>query len=100
MSNSVLRRMIRGKNVMHVTMVSPDPAQEPDAHYTVIFINGEHLAVPGLHGTPGRVLRVPLPEVIELQRLMFAGLKAGSAPSRWLKIAKSYVEWRKRVEVN
>lgn len=99
MSNGVLRRMIRGKNLMHVTLVSPDPAQEPDAAYTIIFINGEHVVVPGLHGTPLRVLRVPLADAMTLQKNLFAGMKAGPAPSKWVKIAKWYVDWRKRVEV-
>jgi hypothetical protein len=47
MSNQVLRRIVRGKNLMHVTLVSPVPAEEPDAAFTVIFINGEQLVVRG-----------------------------------------------------
>jgi hypothetical protein len=99
MSNAVLRRLIRGKNLMHVTLVSPDPAQEPDVTYTIIFINGEQVVLPGLHGTPLRILRVPFREALALQKQLFAGMKAGLAPSKWIKIAKWYVDWRKRVEV-
>jgi len=99
MSNGVLRRMIRGKNLMHVTMVSPDPAEERDAAFTILFINGEHVVVPGLHGTPLRVLRVPFADAVDLQKHLFAGMKAGLAPSKWLAIAKWYMDWRKRVEV-
>lgn len=99
MSSPVLRRIVRGKNLMHVTLVSPAPAEEPDAPYTIIFINGEQLVVPGLHGKPLRILRVPFDEAIALQKNLFAGLKAGKTPSKWIKIAKWYVEWRKRVEV-
>lgn len=99
MSNGLLRRMIRGKNLMHVTLVSPDKAQEPDVAYTIIFINGEQVVVPGLHGTPLRILRVPFADAIALQKNLFAGMKAGTAPSKWLKIARWYVDWRKRVEV-
>jgi hypothetical protein len=99
MANAALRRTIRGKNLMHVTLVSPDPAQEPDVPYTIIFINGEQLVVPGRHGKPLRVLRVPLSDAIALQKNLFAGLKAGMAPSKWIKIARWYVDWRKRVEV-
>jgi hypothetical protein len=99
MSNGVLRRMIRGKNLMHATLVSPDPAQEPDAAYTIIFINGEQVVVAGLHGTPLRTLRVPFADALTLQKNLFAGMKAGTAPSKWIKIAKWYVDWRKRVEV-
>jgi hypothetical protein len=99
MSNGVLRRMIRGKNLMHVTMVSPDPAEERDAAFTILFINGEHVVVPGLHGTPLRVLRVPFADAVDLQKHLFAGMKAGLAPSKWLAIARWYMDWRKRVEV-
>lgn len=99
MSNGVLRRMIRGKNLMHVTMVSPEPVQEADAAFTILFINGEHVVVPGLHGTPLRVLRVPFADAVDLQKHLFAGMKAGLAPSKWLAIARWYLAWRKRVEV-
>jgi hypothetical protein len=99
MSSSVLRRMIRGKNLMHVTLVSPNPDEEPDSTYTILFINGEQLVVPGLHGTPLRILRVPLADAIALQRNFYAGLKAGLAPAKWIKIARWYVQWRKRVDV-
>ena len=99
MSNGLLRRMIRGKNLMHVTLVSPDQAQEPDAVFSIIFINGEQLVLPGRHGTPLRILQVPFADAIALQKNLFAGMKAGKHPSKWIKIAKWYVDWRKRVEV-
>lgn len=99
MSSQVLRRIIRGKNLMHVTLVSPAPAEEPDATFTIIFINGQQLIVSGLHGKPLRVLRVPFEQALALQKNLFAGLKAGKAPSKWIKIARWYVEWRKQVEV-
>ena len=98
MSNPILRQVIRGKNLMHVRLISPDPGEEPDAVYTVLFINREWLVIPGLYGTPKRVLRVPVSEVIALQKNLFAGMKSGDI-KKWLKIAKWYVEWRKRVEV-
>jgi hypothetical protein len=98
LSNPVLRRIIGGKNVLHVTLVSPDPPQEPDATFTIIFVNREQIAVPGLHGTPERRLRVHVPEAIELQRQIYAGMKANDLAT-WTKIARWYVDWRKRVEV-
>ncbi len=99
MSNGILRRLIRGKNLMHVTMLSPDPAQEPDAAFTNIFVNGEHVVVPGLHGTPQRTLRVPFADAVALQKHLFAGMAAGLAPATWITIARWYVQWRTRVEV-
>lgn len=98
LSNPVLRRIIRGKNVLHVTLVSPDPDQEPDAAFTILFINHEQIVVPGLHGTPQRRLRVPVAEAMELQRQMAAGLQSGDLKT-WIGIARWYVGWRTRVEV-
>ena len=46
--------------------------------------------MPGLHGTPLRILRVPFADAIALQKKLFAGMKAGSAPAKWVKIAKWY----------
>ena len=99
MANPVLRKMIRGKNLMHVTLVSPNQTEEPDVAYTIIFINGEQLIVPGHYGKPLRMLRVPFKDAVELQKNLFAGMKAGKDPSKWIRIAKWYLEWRKRVEV-
>ena len=99
LSNPVLRRIIRGRNVLHVTLVSPDPSQEPDTTCTILFVNNEQIVVPGLHGTPQRVLRVGVPEAVELQRQIHAGMKADDLGT-WMTIARWYVDWRKRVEVS
>ena len=98
LSNATLRRIIRGKNLLQVTLVSPDPRQEPDATYTIVFVNQEQLVIPGLHGTPQRILRVGVREAIELQRQIYAGMKANDLGT-WVTIARWYVDWRKRVEV-
>jgi hypothetical protein len=58
----------------------------------------EQLVVPGLHGKPLRVLRVPVADAITFQRHVCAGLNADDLTS-WIKIAKSYLERRSRVEV-
>jgi hypothetical protein len=97
-ANPVLRRMIRGKRLLHITLLSPDLAADHDALFTMAFVSGQWLVVSGHHGLPERVLRVPVSEAIELQRLFFAGMKAGDLGT-WMKIARSYVAWRDRVEV-
>ncbi len=97
-SNPFLRLMIRGKQLLHITLVSPDPAQGPDALWTMVFAAGQWLLVPGHHGTPQRILRADVADAIELQRLLYAGMKAGDFGT-WVKVARAYVKWRSGVEV-
>jgi hypothetical protein len=97
-SNPNLRRLIRAKDLVHIHLVSPDPAQEPNALFSLIHVSKQSLLVPGHHGTPERVFRLTVPDVLELQRVMGPALKRRRA-SEWLKIAKWYLDWRKRVEV-
>jgi hypothetical protein len=56
-------------------------------------------ALDELHGTPLRILRVPLADAMALQRNFHGGLKAGLTPAKWIRIARWYVDWRKRVDV-
>ena len=97
-SNPNLRRLIRAKNLVHIHLVSPDPVQEPNALFSLIHVSKQSLLVPGHHGTPERVFRLTVPDVLELQRVMGPALKRRRA-SEWLKIARWYLNWRKRVEV-
>lgn len=97
MSHPVLRRIIRGKNLIHACLRSPDAGEEKDAHFTLIYVNESWLVVPGLYGQPGRVFNLTVSDALELQKQLFAGMKADKV-SEWVAIAKWYVEWRKRVE--
>lgn len=97
-SNPNLRRVIRAKNLVHISLVSPDPAQEPDALFSLIHVNKTSLVVPGLYGTPERVFRLSVSDVLELQRVLGPALKRARA-REWLKIARWYIAWRKKVEV-
>ena len=96
-SNPILRRFINAKNLIHVSLVSPDTNQEPDANYSLVHVSGRSLLIPGLHGQPERVFRLNVKDVLELHR------KLSSAASRgwtnWLKIGNWYLSWRKKVEV-
>jgi hypothetical protein len=99
-SNPVLRKLIRGKNLLHITLISPKPEAERDARFTMAFVADQWLVVHGLHGRPQRVLKVPVADAIELQRLLYTGMVAGAGDiGTWMKIARDYVDWRTRVEV-
>jgi hypothetical protein len=90
--------MIRGKRLLHIMLLSPNPAEETDALFTMVFAAGQWLVVPGHHGTPERALKVPVSEAVDVQRLLFAGMKAADFGT-WVRIARDYVQWRRRVEV-
>jgi hypothetical protein len=98
-SRPSLRRLIRAKNLIHVYLTSPDPAQEPDSTFSIIHVNRRSLLVPGLHGTPERIFRLTVADAFELQRMLLQGLKGGRA-TKWLQVATWYVGWRKRVQVS
>lgn len=98
MSSFLLRWVIRGRKLIHVDLVSPQPDEEEDAFFTLIFVNRRWLVVPDLHGEPERSWRVTVKDALELQRRFHAAMKSASL-LQWWKTARWYVRWRKRVEV-
>ena len=97
-SNPLLRFLVRGKQLLHITLVSPDQAQGPDARWTMTFANGQWLVLKGHHGLPQRVLRATVQDAIDVQRLLFEGMKAADLGT-WTRLARAYVKWRRKVEV-
>jgi len=96
-SNVVLRHLINAKNLVHVFLLSPDANQEPDATFTLINVNGTSMLVPGLYGTPERVFRLTVADALELQRKFVVEARHGGF-TKWFKLARWYVGWRKKVE--
>jgi hypothetical protein len=97
-SNPVLRFIIGGKSLLHITMLSPDLGKAQHAKYTMAFANRQWLVVTGHHGRPQRVMTVRVSDALEIQRQFNHGMRRGSL-GVWVKIARWYVEWRRRVEV-
>ena len=96
-SNPILRLFIQAKNLIHVSLISPDQNEEPDATYSFLHVSGHSLLIPGLHGRPERVFRLNVDDVLELHRNI-----AGLASKGWverLKMGNWYLSWRKKVEV-
>ena len=98
-SNSKLRKITGAKNLIHEYLLSPDRTQEPDAKFTLIYVNNSWLLVPGFFGEPERIFKVSLADAVELQRQLLVGMRSQRLLD-WIRIAKWYVEWRKKVEVS
>ena len=98
MSNSKLRKIVSGKNLIHVLLASPDPEEEGDARFSWFYVDGEWVVVPGFHGTPQRAFRLSVDDALELQKQLFKAMSAGGLMD-WVKMAQWYVAWRKKVEV-
>ena len=97
-SNPLLRWIIKGKNLIHVYLVSPDPSKEQDAHYTLFYLNGHWNIAQGLVSEPKRIFRVTIDDAMELEKNIFSGMKNNSLKN-WMQLAKWYIDWRSRVEV-
>ena len=98
LSSARLRKIISGKNLIHVYLVSPDTGVEKDAHFSWIHVDGEWIVVPGHHGRPQRTFRLSVEDALELQRQLSKAMNAGGLTD-WVKMAHWYVTWRKRVEL-
>jgi hypothetical protein len=96
-TNPAFRKLIHSKDLMHLHLVSPDHAQEPDATYTLFFVNGCWNVARGLSGAPDRVFRLLPEDALELLRRGISAKHAGVIDMA--KLAKWYVDWRERVEV-
>lgn len=96
-ASALLRRMIRGKQICHIYLVSPDPSQEPNAEFSFVFVNKKWLVIPGFHGEAQRVFRITVDDAVALQKRLFRGMQKDSW-LEWMRIARWYVKWRKQVE--
>jgi hypothetical protein len=97
-ANPLLRFVIKGKKMLHLYLVSPDPNLAKDASYTLFFVDGHWNVARGIYGTAQRVFRVTTDEAYELHKHMYQGMKSHSF-FEWYKIAKWYVGWRNKVEM-
>jgi hypothetical protein len=98
LSNDILRRFARVEDLIHVFLTSPVPEQEEDASHTLIYVKGQWLVIPDLHGNPRRTFRMTLEEAITYHKRVFAAMKADKW-STWWQFARWYQRWRKSVSV-
>ncbi|HEX9268745.1 MAG TPA: hypothetical protein VF998_02765 [Candidatus Limnocylindria bacterium] len=96
LANGVLRRLARVEPLIHVRLVSPDPAQEPDTTHTLIHVGGQWLVIPGLHGRPRRTFELAVSDAVGYQRHVLRALRQDSWPG-WIGFGTWYLRWRPSV---
>ena len=94
-SNTLLRRLLRMENLIHVYIVSPVQG-EPDVGNTLVFENKEWKVFPGLRGTPGRIFRLTIDDALGFHSQAHRALKANTKIG-WLKFGVWYLRWRRVV---
>ena len=95
LSNSLLRRVLRMENLIHV-YIEPPLDEEPEIGHTLIFAKKEWLIFKGIHGNPGRVFRLTVDDALDFHKHAFIALKSDSK-MRWLTFVRWYLIWRHRV---
>jgi hypothetical protein len=98
LSSKKLIKLLGAENVIHSYLISPI-AGDVDYCHTLIYINGEWMAIPGAHGTPVRTYRMTVDDAIEYQKMVFSAMQTNSW-SGWVELAKWYKDWRKSVSVS
>jgi len=94
-SNTLVRRLLRMENLIHVYVVSPIPG-EPEVGNTLVFENKEWQVSPGLHGAPGRIFRLTINDALAFHSQARLALKANTKIG-WLKFGRWYLRWRRVV---
>lgn len=80
--------------VIHVTLL--DPAQKENYTHTLVHVNDQWIAAPGLAGKPESSLKLTPAQALEFQRNLFAARRQNTTKA-WLKFAKWYKTWKKNL---
>lgn len=81
---------------LHVHLHSPD--NKSATSHTIVFVNGQWLLIPGIHGKAQRKFDMMPKDAVEYQKQLFAAQKANTNQS-WKKFSKWYKTWKKTVSV-
>ncbi len=94
MSNGFFRRLGGIENLIHVHLLDPEGGSANT--HTLIFLNGEWIVAPGLHGSPRRTFRIDIDQAVDYQKQVFQATKQDSL-SGWWKFGNWYRDWRRSV---
>lgn len=93
----ILFKIGRVDPLMHVRLVAPTGEPEADgAAYTIAYVDGQSLIVPGLHGRVRQVYWLTVADAAEYQRHMLRARKANNLLT-WVRFARWYGSLRRRV---
>lgn len=95
LSNSLLRRLFRMENVIHVYLLSPIKG-DCDVGHTLVFVNKEWSISSGIHGNSGRIFRLTVGDALDFHKSVFDAIKMDSRIG-WIKFARWYLTWRRKV---
>jgi hypothetical protein len=97
--NALLRNILfkigRADMLMHVRLMPP-PGEPETAGYTVMYVDGQTLVVPGFHGRVKHEYRLAVADATEFQRRLLAARRKNRLRG-WLMFARWYGALRRRV---
>jgi len=97
--NRFLRELLfkigRAEMLMHVRLVPPSGEPETPG-YTVMYVDGQTLVVPGFFGKVPHEYRLTVAHALEFQRRLLAARRVNRL-RRWLSFARWYGKLRKQV---
>ena len=99
MNNPLISLLVNRKRVVHIELLSPNPEQENHAYYTLFGVSKQWLILDGHHGTPDKMFSMNHLHVLEMCRHVTTTLRTEGWIG-WIKLAKWYVGWRKKVQSN
>ena len=94
---SVLFKIGRAEMLMHVRLMPPAGERETPG-YTVMYVDGQTLVIPGFHGRVQHEYRLTVAHATEFQRRLLTARRANRLRD-WLGFARWYGQLRKAVAV-
>jgi hypothetical protein len=94
LNNAAVHKIV--KIDTHWQEVLLDPAGNEDVQVTIVYVNKQWLAIPGLHGKPNRRLSLTPAQLMDFQRRVLAADASGKIAD-WVGLAKWYADWREEI---
>ena len=91
MSKSILRRLARIEDLVHVQLLGPE--SQHVASHTLVFASGQWLVIDGIHGQAKRNFTMTGQECAVYQKQVFRAMRVNSILG-WIRFGRWYVKWR------
>lgn len=87
-------KMAKVEQLIHVTLL--DPEKKENHLHSLIYCDGQWLAIPGHYGKAGRSFLLQPKDAVEFQRQLFKAKTANTKKS-WMQFMRWYKDWRETV---